>query len=245
MTGTTRHPSWNPLLELHAQRGASDEGRKEALRTYGFAIPTDAALDRTTAHSPRGVVEIGAGLGYWAKSLHDRGVDVIAYDIEPPPSERNQWYSGREPWHPVAPGGPETVAAHADRTLLMVWPTRNEIWPSDAIELFHQTGGVHLVLVGEPVGGRTGDDRFHTMLGNLDQCYACRYGSTGTPCTCGVRRIWERSEVVELPRWQGCSDRLEIYRRAGDEPAPSGRRMTGLGRRLRGILSTDGSATAR
>ena len=63
--------------------------------------------------APGGIVEIGAGLGYWAHQLSSRGVDVVAYDIAP---KKNHWCDG-EPWFPVRVGSPEDAALHRDLKL--------------------------------------------------------------------------------------------------------------------------------
>lgn len=43
-----------------AMRSEPDPDREDAiLRRYGFAIPTDAALDEIAVRSPGGVVELG------------------------------------------------------------------------------------------------------------------------------------------------------------------------------------------
>ena len=52
-------------------------------RAYAWAVPSHEALSAIAEASPRGVVEIGAGTGYWAYELRDRGVSVAAYDIAP------------------------------------------------------------------------------------------------------------------------------------------------------------------
>ena len=156
------------------------------------------------------------GLGYWPKVLSDAGVDVIAYDIAPPPSKNNRWYEGHEPWHPVEFGDPSVVRRHAERTLLLVWPTRNETWAADALALHHCALGATVAVVGEPPGGRTGDDTFHAMLGHIPQCLACRYPSSGSACTCAVPVLWSRVEMVELPQWFGVHDSLGIYARSAE-----------------------------
>jgi hypothetical protein len=38
---------------------------------YAFALPTDEALGAIAAVSPDGVVELGAGPGFWARLLAD------------------------------------------------------------------------------------------------------------------------------------------------------------------------------
>jgi hypothetical protein len=144
----------------------------EILRRYGFAVPTDAALDAIVACSSRGVLELGAGTGRWAALLARRGVDVVAYDVAPPPSPANGWFAGVQPWHQVHRGDERVVEECAERSLLLGWPTRNETWASDALERYDAAGGHHVVFVGEGPGGRTGDAGFHARLGETAGCIA-------------------------------------------------------------------------
>lgn len=226
---------WNPLGEMHASCRGAFERREAALARYSFGVPNERAVEAIAACSPSGVVEIGAGLGYWAKVLRDHGVDVAAYDIAPPPSKNNRWYAGSTPWHPVEFGDPSVVRRHADRTLLLVWPIRNETWAADALALHHRASGSTVAVVGEPPGGRTGDDAFHAMLGHIPQCLACRYPSSGSACTCSVPVLWSLVQGVEIPQWSGVHDALGIYTRAADRPhrRRSRRRLLRPGRHAR------------
>lgn len=216
-------PVGNPYLEAwhRACAGNDAPGRDELLTRFGFAVPDDVALRAIIGHSPHGVVEVGAGLGYWARLLTDRGLDVVAYDIAPPPSPDNQWFAGREPWFPVAAGDERVVANHADRTLLLVWPTRNEDWGADAALLHAASGGQRLVYAGDPPGGRTGDGRLHAALGLAGRCLACAYGVVDVACTCGVTAEWRLIDELPVPSWDDGDDRLYLFDRA---PAPSARR---------------------
>lgn len=208
----------NPLLSVHARTKGSvgpDGVYREALvAQYGFAIPTDDALRTIARWSPRGVVEVGAGVGYWARLLADRGTDVLAYDIAPPPSERSQWFAGSTPWYHVAPADDTIAARHTERTLLLIWPTCGAPWPARALELFFAEGGSRVAYVGEGPGGRTGDDVFHARLGEISTCTACRLGVQDRPCICSAPALWRRVDRVELPHWDGFSDDLFLYVRA-------------------------------
>jgi hypothetical protein len=196
----------NPLLlEFRAREGAATVADVEALTArYAFAVPTDAAIRAIADHSPAGVVEVGAGTGYWASLLRDAGVDVVA-------SADNKWFHSSTPWFPVEQADESVVDAHARRTLLLVWPTRNEVWPSDAVQRFRDAGGDTVVYVGEGVGGVTGDLSFHRLLGEVDQCLACTYGILDSACVCGIEPQWERTETVPLPHWPGNFDDLHVY----------------------------------
>jgi hypothetical protein len=199
------------------------------MTSYAFAMPTESALRAVAEASPHGVVEIGAGTGYWARLLHDRGVDVVAFDAAPPPSPSNTWFAGVALWFPVRIGDESTVDRHAERTLLLVWPTRNEDWGAAAVERFASAGGGRLAFVGEAVGGRTGDDRLHALLGELDRCWSCAYDVRTSPCICGLRPRWCRTSAVALPSGHG--GELRLYRRddtaAPLTPAPARPAATG------------------
>ena len=221
----------NPLLDaFHAATALGTDtadARAAAIGTYGFAIPSDEALDAIERYSPDGVVELGAGTGYWASLLHRRGVDVVAFDLEPPPSPQNAWFAGSRPWHPVHRGDHDRVREHAGRTLLLVWPTKNEIWAAAALDAYREAGGQCVVFVGEGPGGRTGDATFHALLGAVSSCLQCEYGAMAEPCICGVEPRWRRTATIALPQWPGFADALHVYLPAeagdGDRPRRSGR----------------------
>jgi hypothetical protein len=133
---STRDPRGNPYLRLvtelpgtlPAPHSADHDGAKllRAMRpvlvtTYSYAVPTDVVLDRLAARGD--VVEIGAGGGYWARCVHERGAAVTAFDRVLPVEQVRP--GGRIfQHHPVGVGGPiEALAAAPDaRTLLLCWP---------------------------------------------------------------------------------------------------------------------------
>ena len=55
-----------------------------------FAMPNDTALAAIGACAP--LIECGAGTGYWSSLLQSRGVDVLAYDSEPPSDSHNNGF---------------------------------------------------------------------------------------------------------------------------------------------------------
>jgi hypothetical protein len=205
----------NPLLvEWQAHADSADADLVSSLTaTYAFAIPTDHALRTIAGHSPAGVVELGAGTGYWAALLYELGVDVVAFDRAPAGSADNKWFHSSAPWFSVQRGDVEVVDRYSDRTLLLVWPTRDETWAGDALVAFRLAGGDTVIHVGEGPGGRTGDARFHALLGDVGDCLACRYGILDVPCTCDIVPLWHKVDVVALPHWPGHHDDLHVYRR--------------------------------
>ena len=102
---------------------------------YAYAIPTRAALKLLAAHAP--IVEIGAGAGYWAYLLRQMGVDVMAYDHEPPDGTyRNIYFEGGRAWTEVLEGGPEMVPKHGDRALFLCWPPPGSPMAEACLEAF-------------------------------------------------------------------------------------------------------------
>src|SRR5260370_18813681 len=111
---------WNPYLDRWAAAGRdvalAGDLRAALIREYAFGVPGEDALSCIASHAP--IVEVGAGNGYWARCLRERGVDVLAYD-----QLGDQWHAWfRELWTDVVRGGPEALAGHADRTLLLCCP---------------------------------------------------------------------------------------------------------------------------
>ena len=51
-------------------------------RCISHAVPSAQLLKALAKLGP--IVEVGAGSGYWSAMLHERGVDTIAYDLDPP-----------------------------------------------------------------------------------------------------------------------------------------------------------------
>jgi hypothetical protein len=217
---TLRPLDGNPLLAERERLGPlerDDPVRQRLVRRYAYGIPTDEVLDAIAAASPGGVVELGAGTGYWARLLHDRSVDVVAFDVAPSADGHNLFVDDAEAWFPVRRGDADTVAAHAHRTLLLVWPTWNETWAGDAAADFHAVGGEWLVYVGEGPGGLTGDPTLHARLGIHGPCLACRFGLADVPCVCGIDALWEVTATLAVPRWGGAEDDCRILRRI-DQP---------------------------
>jgi hypothetical protein len=61
--------------------------RNTLVAKTAWAVPSEAALNRILECGP--VVEVGAGTGYWAALLANRGGNIIAYDIAPPDGGRS------------------------------------------------------------------------------------------------------------------------------------------------------------
>lgn len=122
--------------------------------TYSWSIVTSDALDRVAAFTGgRGVVDFGAGNGYWAYLLTGRGENVVAID---------NWAAGKPErlWHPVQTGSYELLAGTEGRVLLLSWPPRFTPMALRAAEAWE---GSRLIYAGEILRG-TADPPFHKEL---------------------------------------------------------------------------------
>lgn len=216
-SGEPEQPSWTCMGCLREHRHIEGDPMRNLRRHYSFAVPDDGALRAIAAHSPGGVVEIGAGGGYWSMLLQQRGVDVIAYDPEPPgATDDPRWHSGRA-WTAVHQGDHTKASDHPARTLLLCWPSYAEPWAAQAVEAYR---GDTVIYIGEGSGGCTGDDRMHALLGESPYCSHWNEDySEELPCPddCAARvtPLFEEVAARAIPQWSGLHDRLTVYRRIG------------------------------
>lgn len=196
--------------------------RKEMVHKYSWAVPALPALEALHALGP--LVEIGAGLGYWAFLLRQLGADILAYDEEPDPLKNT--YTSEEaarikivPWTEVLKGGPEKAWEHRNRALFLCWPPYDDPM---AYRCLVQYGGQRIALIGEGRGGCTADDKFFRRL----------------------HAGWEQTDEIDIPQWDGIHDYLSIYRRdpgyfAGKRGKLSKSRRRRLRRRRRAWMWCD------
>ena len=128
-------------------------------KRYSWAIPSPGDIAwLTRVLSRRGLVEIGAGSGYWAWQARQAGIDVVAY--EPTAPSANAYTDGTE-YSFLRRDGHTAVRHHPDRALLLCWPSHNEPWAAGALRAY--TGGL-VVYIGQPRGGHCADDEFFRSL---------------------------------------------------------------------------------
>lgn len=133
-------------------------GRNQLVKTYAWSIPSPSDIAWIVGLlDGRGVLEIGAGTGYWAWQLSQARVDVLAYDIAP---GGNKW-CGEVQYHPVSQAGPEVASVYGSRALFLCWPPYDDPLAAEAVKVFD---GDLLFYAGEPEGGCTADDEFHRLL---------------------------------------------------------------------------------
>lgn len=162
--------------------------------TWSIISPGDVAW-MTEQLDGQGVVEIGAGSGYWAWQLEQAGVDVAAYD--PHPAGEDNHFCTAGPYTTVLQDDASAVRHHHDRALLMVWPPYGGPHARQALAQYQ---GDLLLYAGEGPHGCTADDGFYALLG----------------------QEWEETAVA--PRhvtWLDIRCQLAAYRRRKRRPAAS------------------------
>jgi hypothetical protein len=111
---------------------------------YAYVVPDDRSLSILAELGP--IVEMGAGTGYWAYRLRERGVDVLAFDQAPPDGERtNRYHAPTATWSDVVAADHTSLTQHSDRALFLCWPP---LFSSLGDCLTHYTGNT-VALIGD------------------------------------------------------------------------------------------------
>jgi hypothetical protein len=110
------------------------------IEKYSWAIPDERAIEIVKCFAP--IVEIGAGNGYWAKLIKDRGVDIIAFDLFTAGAKGN--------WTSVEKGGPEVLKKFKGRAMMLCYPDDYEhsLKPL-SMRCLKEYKGDTIILVGE------------------------------------------------------------------------------------------------
>lgn len=188
MTGGTAvspNPYWDivePFVFEHEGRRVVNAGQAEGSArlayaqmllqaTYAYAIPSPQTIEWMCGFcGDLPVVELGAGRGYWAAQLSRSGLTVEAIDVEPPDKAKNVSFPGSagqtDVWHPVIDlSGLASRTGTANHVLFLCWPPGwGDLMSSEALTAFEEAGGERLVYIGEPKGGKTGNDAFFDAL---------------------------------------------------------------------------------
>jgi len=189
---------------------------EEVVSRYAWAVPDERAL-RIIAHvgaGCEGILEIGAGSGYWAALLRNCGVSVVCTDKytggpDKAASGKRKAASGKQrqqqqqqpSWTCVLGAGPELCKKHMGRALLLVYPDDFECSAeSVALKSLDCYAGSTVIHVGELFGsvrlmehpwGRSSGDEFQVRLNN----------------------IYHKVLEVPVPSWPFSNDRLTVWRR--------------------------------
>lgn len=227
-------PLWNtrgasevpPLVSWNAWSGGVSHPPEAGMgkiinamqHTFACAVPSAEALD-AVAGLKTPVVEIGAGTGYWAALLEQRGVDVVALDVAPPTrlvgenakdEAKNKFFDAT--FREVLRGEPADLAAHHDRALVLCWPyLRFEGRGKWDVTCLDHWKGRTLVHVGE-WNAREGGDGESWPRGCASP--ATPEGqTTSLEFQKRVEREFRLVKCVRLPNWPFCRDDLTVWER--------------------------------
>ena len=130
--------------------------RDKLVKLYAWAVTDPKALDEIVKVSKDiGIVEIGAGRGYWASILASYGVNVAAYDIW---KDENVGF-----YHPVGKAGEKAILKHQDRALFLCWPPYATLMAYNSVVKYK---GNTIIYIGEDKGGCNADDKFFDYVSN-------------------------------------------------------------------------------
>jgi hypothetical protein len=183
----TGNPYWDivaPSVSTIDNRRVMNGGRATGSARLGFAQTILQAVFAYAIPSPetiewcswfcedRSILELGAGRGYWAAQLARAGLTVHAYDSDPPDRTESVSFphaSGLpDTWHHIGDLGDfasYVTSEPGEVVLLLCWPPGwGNTMASEALAGFERAGGQRLVFVGEPRGGKTGDDAFFDAM---------------------------------------------------------------------------------
>jgi hypothetical protein len=165
------NPYWEIVRQLPsvpgARQGICPDGFTRELpvghhlltKRYSWAIPSPGDIDWLSVMlGRRGLVEIGAGSGYWAWQARQAGIDVVAY--EPVDSSANAYTDGIE-YCTVLREDHAATRHHPERALLLCWPSQGASWAASTL---HAYEGDLFIYIGQPQGGRCADDAFFQHL---------------------------------------------------------------------------------
>lgn len=119
-------------------------------RHFSWAVPNDEAIACIGRYA-RDVVEIGAGSGYWAWLMRQAGLNVAAFDNDPP----------RFVWTDVQRGDERAWSGRPGSTLFLCWPP----WATDmAFNALVHYQGPYFIYVGEWMLGNANARFFQRLV---------------------------------------------------------------------------------
>ena len=193
-------PDWDDLFGAPEDRRIPQLIRlnvvgEHLVNKYSWAIPDSRALRILSAFAP--LIEIGCGLGYWGRLLHDRGIDIIAVDRLGP---------RRDSWTYIVKGGPLLLRKPylQGRTLFLCYPDEDGHLGSLCLQYFSGEYIIHvgeLLITGTHCGfpqrpwGRTTSAEFQV---ELYEKFHCVFSAAlpSYPVGKDYITVWKRTEFV-------------------------------------------------
>ncbi|MBL7487155.1 hypothetical protein [Frankia sp. AgW1.1] len=169
--------------------------RDDFVYHHSWAIPDPLSVKFVADNCPNGAVEIGAGSGYWAWQLAQRGVPVAAFDEAPPNIAENCWCQDgtlpaadrlRRLFYPVVEGNTRNAKAFPNRALFLCWPPNKTPMAAAALDFYP---GNRLIYIGD--NDCCADEDFFTALA----------------------QDWVEVATHRPVQWGGMSDWITVYDR--------------------------------
>ena len=161
--------------------------REKYATTIAWAIPSREAIDVITNFvGQETVLEIGAGLGYWAKLLQDKGVSIIPTD-----NKEIHWKHSKQSSYTkvIHAKHTDSIKKYKEATVLFLcWPPYDEPMAEESLRLFK---GTRLIYIGENYGGCNATDDFFNLL----------------------EEQWLLFKEIYIKQWDGIHDYLSLYER--------------------------------
>lgn len=223
-----------PRLAIHT---ALFQARDILIPQMGFAIPDRKALELVKDHSPNGVLEIGAGTGYWASLLSKLGVNVLAYDTYTGQYRDGLRHGSHFPIVKASHRKALSIDVNHHRTLLLSWPDYSRLasaktgrnmkrvqeLKADGMELMEAFSKAHEEEAEREKSKQTTPPmEWPAQTLSLYRGNVVAYVGEGDGgCTADdafheiLDQLWEEIEDHEIPQWWGIHDRLRIYKRKG------------------------------
>lgn len=157
--------------------------RKVRMDRIGYCLWSNEATEAVKDLGP--IVSLGAGMGWAEKLLAANGLDIVATDKAPPPSE---WFNEQRTYFPV-----EKLCALAakqkypERIPMIIWPPYKSLWPIGVAK----TDPEWLIYVGEHEGGCCASSGFFAYLA----------------------KEYEEVRIAKVNQYEGMHDALYIYRK--------------------------------
>lgn len=161
--------------------------REKYTQTIAWAIPDDNAISKICEFvREETILKIGAGLGYWAKLLRDKGVKIIPTD-----TKESNWKHNSNPSYLkiICENHVKAIEDFPESTVLfLAWPPYSDKMAEESLVLFK---GSKLIYIGESMRGCNATDEFFDIL----------------------LKEWELKEEIAIQQWDGLHDGLFLYKR--------------------------------
>lgn len=164
--------------------------RSDLTSRFAWSITDPDTVAFVAEHSRGRVIDPMAGTGYWAWLLGQHGVDVLAFDQQPPGHGVNDFHREGNTFATVQLGeAAQTVAQHgAGRTLLLSWPPYGSAVGHNTLAAYP---GDRVIYIGEGESGCCGDDNMFALF------------ASG----------WTEVAATRPVQWGGIHDFVTVYER--------------------------------